>query len=256
MKLAATLLLAAAQLHAQTTPPQPMTPPMTPNPAQIAHMQEQLQDWPQLHRYQADNAKLPPADASPSSSHHPALARVVFYGDSITDAWGRGTGDFFPGRPYINRGISGQTTPQMLVRFEQDVVHLHPAAVLILAGTNDIAGNTGPATPQMIEDNFAAMVAIARQNNIKVILASILPAAAYPWKPGIDPVPAIRELNQWLKNYANTQRLTYLDYYTAMADEKGAMKPNLSKDGVHPTNEGYAIMTPLAEAAIAQALQK
>jgi lysophospholipase L1-like esterase len=223
-------------------------------------MQQLLQDWSQLKRYQADNAKLPPAGASPSSSpsssHDPAEARVVFYGDSITDGWGRWAGEFFPGRPYINRGISGQTTPQMLVRFEQDVVRLHPAAVLILAGTNDIAGNTGPETPQQIEDNFAAMVAIARQNNIKVILASITPAYNYPWKPGIDPVPAIRQLNQWLKNYANTQRLTYLDYYSAMSDQKGAMKPGLAKDGVHPTAEGYAIMTPLAEAAIAQALQK
>ncbi len=246
MKLAAILLLAATMpVHAQTTP----------TPAQIAQMEAQLQDWPQLGRYQAENAKLPPATASVSSIHDPAEARVVFYGDSITDAWGRGVGEFFPGRPYLNRGISGQTTPQMLVRFEQDVVHLHPAAVLILAGTNDIAGNTGPATPQMIEDNFAAMAAIARQNNIKAILASILPAGAYPWKPGIDPVPAIREVNQWLKNYANLQGLTYVDYYSAMADAKGAMKPGLSKDGVHPTNAGYAIMTPLAEAAIAQALR-
>jgi lysophospholipase L1-like esterase len=144
----------------------------------------------------------------------------------------------------------------MLVRFQQDVVHLHPAAVLILAGTNDIAGNTGPSTPQMIEDNFAAMVAIARQNNIKVILASITPAAAYPWKPGIDPVPAIRQLNQWLQNYANTQRLTYVDYYSAMATPNGAMKPGLSFDGVHPTAKGYAIMGPLAQVAIAQALRK
>jgi len=250
------LLAATAQLRAQmpASPSTPVDRTAPPTPEQIAHMQEQLQDWPQLRRYQADNAKLPPAPDSPS--HNPAEARVVFYGDSITDAWGRTTGTFFPGRPYINRGISGQTTPQMLARFEQDVVHLHPAAVLILAGTNDIAGNTGPATPQMIEDNFAAMVAIARQNNIKVILASITPAGAYPWKPGIDPVPPIRELNQWLKNYANTQRLTYADYYTAMATPKGAMKPGLSSDGVHPTNEGYAIMGPLAEAAIAQALAK
>jgi lysophospholipase L1-like esterase len=255
-RLSAIMILAAAaaaQAHAQTTPPPqaaPATPP--PTPQQIAHMQEQLQDWAQLKRYQAENAKLPPA----SPSRDPNEARVVFYGDSITDAWGRGVGQFFPGHPYLNRGISGQTTPQMLVRFQQDVVHLHPAAVLILAGTNDIAGNTGPSTPQMIEDNFAAMAAIARQNNIKVILASILPAAAYPWKPGIDPVPTIRELNQWLRDYANVQRLTYVDYYSAMATPNGAMKPGLSSDGVHPTAQGYAIMGPLAEAAIAQALQK
>jgi lysophospholipase L1-like esterase len=271
--LAATMILAAAtQLQAQ--PPHPGPPPsasgndlqkaqddlakcqadLTAAKAYAATLQSKDVDWAQLKRYQADNAALPPA----STSTLPADARVVFYGDSITDAWGRrpDTGDFFPGRPYINRGISGQTTPQMLVRFEQDVVHLHPAAVLILAGTNDIAGNTGPSTPQMIEDNFAAMVAIARQNNIKVILASITPAAAYPWKPGIDPVPAIRQLNQWLQNYANTQRLTYVDYYSAMATPNGAMKPGLSFDGVHPTAKGYAIMGPLAQVAIAQALRK
>jgi lysophospholipase L1-like esterase len=215
-------------------------------------MQEQLQDWAQLKRYQAENAKLPPA----SPSRNPNEARVVFYGDSITDAWGRGVGQFFPGHPYLNRGISGQTTPQMLVRFEQDVVHLHPAAVLILAGTNDIAGNTGPSTPQMIEDNFTSMAEIARASGIKVILASITPAYNYPWKPGVDPVPTIRELNAWLKDYCAKQGLTYLDYYSAMADEKGAMKPGLAKDGVHPTSAGYAIMGPLAEAAIAKVLGK
>ena len=215
----------------------------------ITMLQGKDVDWPQLKRYQAENAALPAPD--------PAQPRVVFYGDSITDGWGRqpDTGDFFPGKPYINRGISGQTTPQMLVRFQQDVVHLHPAAVLILAGTNDIAGNTGPSTPQMIEDNFVSMTGIARASGIKVILASITPAYNYPWKPGIDPVPTIRELNAWLKDYCAKQGLTYLDYYSAMSDEKGAMKPGLAKDGVHPTAQGYAIMGPLAEAAIAKALK-
>jgi lysophospholipase L1-like esterase len=216
------------------------------SPDELAKAQAKLQDWPQLHRY----AALPAPD--------PAQPRVVFYGDSITDGWGRqpDTGEFFPGKPYVNRGISGQTTPQMLVRFQQDVVHLHPAAVLILAGTNDIAGNTGPSTPQMIEDNFISMADIARASGVKVILASITPAYNYPWKPGVDPVPTIREVNAWLKDYCAQQGLTYLDYYSAMSDEKGAMKPGLAKDGVHPTAQGYAIMGPLAEVAIAKALQK
>jgi lysophospholipase L1-like esterase len=258
------LVLAATQLLAQTPParsaqtpaPTVVMPKNTPPTLsqQVAHMEDQLKDWPQFHRYAADNAALPPA-GNPSD---PATARVVFYGDSITDGWGRwaDTGTFFPGKPYIDRGISGQTTPQMLVRFQQDVVHLHPAAVVILAGTNDIAGNTGPSTPQMIEDNFTSMADIARASGIKVILASITPAYNYPWKPGIDPVPTIRELNAWLKDYCAKQGLTYLDYYSAMSDEKGAMKPGLAKDGVHPTAQGYAIMGPLAEAAIAKALQK
>ena len=216
----------------------------------LTKAQAKLDDWAQLKRYAAENATL--------SAPSPEEARVVFYGDSITDGWGRrpDTGNFFPGKPYINRGISGQTTPQMLIRFEQDVVHVHPAAVVILAGTNDIAGNTGPSTPEMIEDNFTSMADIARASGIKVILASITPAYNYPWKPGVDPVPAIREINAWLKDYCTKEGLTYLDYYSAMADEKGAMKPGLAKDGVHPTAQGYAIMGPLAEAAIAKALQK
>ena len=217
---------------------------------QLKRARAELDDWPNLKRYAAENAALPAPAAGET--------RVVFYGDSITDGWGRqpDTNIFFPGKPYVNRGISGQTTPQMLVRFEQDVVHLHPTAVVILAGTNDIAGNTGPSTPQMIEDNFTSMAAIARQHGIKVIFASITPAYAYPWKPEIEPVPIILEINAWLKAYCAQEGFTYLDYYTAMADAKGAMKPGLAKDGVHPTAAGYAVMTPLAEAAIAAALAK
>lgn len=209
-----------------------------------------LDDWAQLKRYAGENAALP--------APVPGEARVVFYGDSITDGWGRhpDAGTFFPGKPYINRGISGQTTPQMLIRFQQDVVHLHPAAVLILAGTNDIAGNTGPSTPRMTEDNFTSMAVIARQNGIRVILASITPAYSYPWKPGINPVPTILEINAWLKAFCAKEGYTYLDYYSAMADEKGAMKPGLAKDQVHPTAAGYAVMGPLAESAIAMALKK
>ena len=209
-----------------------------------ARMKAQLQDWAQLGKYQAANGAL----TSP--------VKVVFFGDSITEAWEYNGGSFFPGKPYLNRGISGQTTPQMLVRFEQDVVHLHPAVVVILAGTNDVAGNTGPETPAMIEDNFRAMTDIARRNGIRVVLASITPAARYPWRPGVESVPEIRELNAWLKQYAAEQKLIYLDYYSAMADADGAMKPGLSSDGVHPTEAGYAVMAPLAEAAIAQALKR
>jgi len=215
---------------------------------QAQGMQAQLDDWPKLARYRAENEALPPPAAGER--------RVVFFGDSITDGWGRSekTGVFFPGKPYLNRGIGGQTTPQMLLRFQQDVVHLHPAAVVILAGTNDIAGNTGPTTQQMIEDNLTSMADIARQSGIKVVLASITPAYAYPWKPGIQPVERIRGLNKWLQAFCSRNGYTYLDYYSAMADAKGAMLPGLSADGVHPTAQGYAVMAPLAEHAIAQAL--
>jgi lysophospholipase L1-like esterase len=210
--------------------------------------QPESQDWPDLGRYRGENKALPPVgmDEQP----------VVFFGDSITDAWGRSesTGVFFPGKPYVNRGISGQTTPQMLVRFQQDVVHLHPAAVVILAGTNDIAGNTGPSTQAMIEDNFTSMAQIARQNGIKVVLASITPADAYPWRPGMRPVERIYALNRWLRDFCSRNGFVYLDYYSAMADAHGAMLPALSSDGVHPTAKGYAVMAPLAERAIAEAL--
>jgi len=238
-----TTLLLGGNALAQTPA---RTPATTPPPAAVA---KPPQDWAQLGRYAADNEALPvPVAGEP---------RVVFLGDSITDSWGRKPGTiFFPGKPYVNRGISGQTTPQMLVRFEQDVVRLHPAVVVILAGTNDVAGNTGPETPAMIEDNFRAMTDIARQNGIRPVLASITPAAAYPWRPGVVSVPVILELNGWLKQYCAEQHLVYLDYYSAMADEDGAMKPGLSSDGVHPTEAGYAVMAPLAEAAIAAALKQ
>ena len=181
---------------------------------------------------------------------------MVFYGDSITDAWARHTDWFFPGKGYIGRGISGQTTPQMLVRFQQDVVHLKPAVVLILAGTNDIAGNTGPSTPEMIEDNFASMLEIARANKIQFVVASILPADHYAWKPGVKPAEQIRAMNERLKAFCQREGLVYLDYYAAMTNANGGLDPALAVDGVHPTQKGYAIMAPLAEKAIAQALAK
>lgn len=215
---------------------------------EIAAMQRKLDDWPQLARYRADNAALGQVAEGEQ--------RVVFFGDSITDAWGRmpDTGEFFPGKPYVNRGISGQTTEQMVVRFRQDVVDLHPSAVVILAGTNDIAGNTGPMTPQMTEENWESMADLARANGIRVIFASVLPSRDFPWHKGLDPAPKIRLLNDWLKGYCVNHSITYLDYYSSMAADDGGMKPGISKDGVHPNAAGYAIMTPLAEAAIRKTL--
>ncbi len=230
-----------------TTPPVVATPPLSQEQVQKmklddARMKAQLEDWAQLGRYRAADLALPATEPG----------RIVFYGDSITDAWVYNGGKFFPGKPYVNRGISGQTTPQMLVRFRQDVVDLHPEAVVILAGTNDIAGNTGPSTPEMIKDNFKGMVEIAKANGIRVILASVLPVAVYPWRPSIAGVPEkIEALNAWLREYCAQEKLTYLDYWTAMATPEGGMKPGISIDGVHPNAAGYAIMEPLAEAAIA-----
>ena len=216
---------------------------------QLAALQAKYNDFAGLSRYAGENATLSPPGAG--------TKRVVFYGDSITDGWGRRFGSFFPGKPYVNRGISGQTTAQMVLRFEQDVIHLQPAAVVILAGTNDVAGNTGPATDEQIEDNFRAMVALARSAHIRVVLASILPAERYPWKPGVEPVERIRRLNTWLAAYAADQHLVYLDYFTAMATPTGAMRPELAVDRyVHPNAAGYAVMQPLAEQAVAKALAR
>jgi lysophospholipase L1-like esterase len=214
----------------------------------IAVMEAKLADWPQLGRYRAENAALAPAGAGEQ--------RVVFFGDSITDGWGRraDTGDFFPGKPYVNRGISGQTTPQMVVRFRQDVINLRPAAVVILAGTNDVAGNTGPMTPEMTEDNFRSMIDLAKANGIRVIVASITPAADFPWRKGLAPGPKIKALNNWLQGYCVNHSVTYLDYYTALVGEDGGMKEGTSFDGVHPNAKGYAIMAPLAQAAIDKTL--
>ncbi len=243
---------AVSSAFAQGTPPQGAGR-AAPSAEEVAARQRtqqerMLNDWPNLARYRDQNAQLAPVAKGES--------RVVFYGDSITDGWGRVQGAFFPGKPYINRGISGQTTPQMVVRFRQDVVALKPKVVVILAGTNDVAGNTGPSTPEMTEDNFMSMVDIARANDIRVVLASILPASDYPWKPGVDPGPKIVALNAWLKEYAAKRNLVYLDYYAAMVNDKLGMRPDLASDGVHPTTAGYDIMSPLAERAIAEALKK
>jgi lysophospholipase L1-like esterase len=224
-----------------------VAPPATLAPDQVASLQQRLLDWPQLGRYRADNAAL--------GAPKPGERRVVFFGDSITDGWGRVEGTtFFPGRPWVNRGISGQTTAQMLVRFRQDVVALQPAAVVVLAGTNDIAGNTGPSTLAMIEDNLRSMAELARANGIRVVLASVLPVSDYPWRPGVQPAAKVRVLNDWLRAYARESGAVYLDYYAALANAEGGMDPRLAADGVHPTPAGYAVMAPLAERAVEQAL--
>lgn len=206
------------------------------------------QDWPGLARYHEANLKLAPPAAGEK--------RVVFMGDSITDAWGKHFDRYFLGKPYVGRGISGQTTPQMLIRLRPDVIALGAKVVVILAGTNDIAGNTGPETPEMIEDNFASMVDLAKANGIRVVLCSILPVFDYPWKRGLEPARKIADMNRWLKEYAAKSGAVYVDYFTAMADERLGCKVELCSDGVHPTEAGYAVMAPLVEKGIAEALEE
>ena len=205
------------------------------------------QDWPNFAKYREQNAALAP----PSKGEN----RVVFMGNSITEGWSKVNPEFFEGKPYVNRGISGQTTPQMLVRFRADVINLKPAVVIILAGTNDIAGNTGPSTLEMIADNIYSMVELAQANGIKVVLSSTLPAFDYPWKPGMEPAPKIVALNKMIKAYADKNKIVYVDYFSAMADDRDGLPTELAKDGVHPTKAGYNVMEPLAEAAIAKALK-
>lgn len=207
----------------------------------------QAQDWPALAHFQEANAKLegPKADEE----------RIVFMGNSITIGWLNSRPEFFEGKSYINRGISGQTTPQMLIRFRQDVIDLKPKAVVLLAGTNDIAGNTGPSTIDMIVDNIKGMAELAHANGIKVILSSTLPAFDYPWRPGLEPAPKIIALNTHIKAYCEENGHIYLDYFSAMVDERNGLPKKYADDEVHPTVEGYKVMEPLVEAAIAKALK-
>ena len=201
-------------------------------------------DWPWLGRFkEADLALGPPAAGE---------NRVVFMGDSITEGWH--LDESFPGKPYINRGISGQTTPQMVLRFRQDVIDLKPKVVVILAGTNDIAGNTGPMTLEETEGNLMSMAELAAANHIRVVLCSVLPAFDFPWTPGMAPALKIDALNAWIKAYAAEKGYVYVDYHSAMKDERDGLPAKLSKDGVHPNPAGYAIMAPLAEAGIEKAL--
>ena len=207
-------------------------------------------DYGQLARYRNDNGKL----SAPAANEN----RVVFFGDSITDNWK--ISDYFPNKPYINRGIGGQTTPQMLVRFREDVIDLHPKVVVILAGTNDIAGNTGPMSNETIEANLVSLSQLAHVNGIRLVFASILPVHNYTPKSqdffAQRPGQRILELNKWLKDYCSKNKIVYLDYFSAVIDDKGLLKRELAEDGLHPNDAGYKIMAPLAEAAIAKALKE
>ena len=202
------------------------------------------QDWANLKKYQAANEKLKIAEANEN--------RVVFMGNSITEGWPVA---FFENNAYINRGISGQTTPQMLLRFRQDVIDLHPKIVIILAGTNDIAGNTGPMTLEEICGNILSMVELAEANNITPIICSVLPAFDYPWRPGLEPNVKIPKLNSMLQRMAQQKGVHYLDYFTAMADERNGLSKELASDEVHPTSKGYAMMEPLVLKAIQEVLK-
>ena len=214
--------------------------------APVGRVNETGADWAALRRYRKDNATL----SDPVAGEQ----RVVFMGDSITEAWAEYFGALFPGKPYLGRGISGQTTPQMVLRFRQDVIALKPRVVVILGGTNDIAGNTGPSTLGMIEDNLESMVEMARANGIKVVLVSVLPVFDYPWRPGLEPAPKIVALNAWMKRYSAGHGAVFLDLHAAMTDERQGMRREFSEDGVHPNESGYRAMAPLVKAAILTAL--
>jgi len=224
--------------------------------ARISQMDSTLKDWPELARYREANTKI----AAPAKNE----SRVVFMGDSITDAWARPQfGGFFPGKPYIDRGISGQTTPQMLIRFRPDVIALGPKVVVILAGTNDIAGNTGPMSAEEIEANLASMSELARAHGIKVVLASVLPvydgghnsSGKEVTMTDHRPPEKIVALNEWIKKYSAEHKLVYLDYFSALVDDKGFLRRDLSDDGLHPNKAGYGVMAPLAEKAIQSTLK-
>jgi acyl-CoA thioesterase I len=250
-----TALIALFLLQAQPTAADlPSCPEVTRALNDVMRQDARLRDWAQLGRYRDANRLLPPPAAGD--------ARVVFMGDSITDLWQQPQfGGFFPGKPYVDRGISGQTTPQMLIRFRSDVIDLKPKAVLILAGTNDIAGNTGPMTNEEIQANLASMSELARANGIRVILASVLPVSAYhvqdpaPPQTTRRPMARIRALNDWIKAYAAANGHLYLDYFSAMTDASGLLREDLSADDLHPNAKGYAIMGPLAEAAVQKTLK-
>ncbi|MGB7758695.1 MAG: SGNH/GDSL hydrolase family protein [Bryobacteraceae bacterium] len=246
--LATLLLRAQAQAPAQDVPP--------PRVRMLDPLAKMVNDYGNTARYAAEDAKVPPPSAGED--------RVVFLGDSITDFWGRGAdpsghslGVFFPGKPYINRGISGQVTPQMLLRFYQDVIALKPKVVVILAGTNDLAGNVGPMTMEATENYLVSMVDMARANNIKVVLSSLLPVSDYIRPQTAQrPPEKILALNRWLQDLAEKDNFVYLDYFSAAVDDKGMFRKELTYDGLHPNGAGYEVMGPLAEKAIVKALAK
>ncbi|WP_240740143.1 SGNH/GDSL hydrolase family protein [Flagellimonas allohymeniacidonis] len=206
----------------------------------------EAQDWANLTKYQEANMVF--------KLYGKQKGRVVFMGNSITEGWSVAHPEFFKGKPYVNRGISSQTSPQMLLRFRQDVIELDPDIVVILAGTNDIAGNTGPMTLEQIRDNILSMVELAKANDIKVILCSVLPAFDYSWRPGLQPNIKIPELNELLKKLAKEEKVAYADYFSAMADERNGLPKDLAEDGVHPTKKGYMIMEGVIESEIKNAL--
>lgn len=240
-------MVAAAAQSSQTPPAQAPAAPPAATPARSAR--GSLSDVAALSRYAAENAKV----AAPA----PGERRVVFMGDSITDFWGRRYGKFFTGEPYINRGISGQVTPQMLLRFRQDVIALQPKVVVILGGTNDIGGSLGPVAPEATRNNIMSMVDLARANHILVVLSSLTPVCDYI-SPQTDkrPMQKLKELNDWMKDYAARNGIVYLDYWPAMLDDQGMLRKELTWDGLHPNDAGYDVMGPLAEKAIAAALRE
>ena len=203
------------------------------------------QDWANLNQFKQENLEV----GLPKTNED----RVIFMGNSITQGWKNKVATFFD-HNYINRGIGGQTTPQMLIRFRPDVINLYPKVVVILAGTNDIAGNTGPSTLEMIEDNIYSMAELAKANNIEVVLCSVLPVYDYPWQTGLEPADKIIELNRRIQKYADTHGMVYADYFSEMVDEQNGLKSEFTNDGVHPTVAGYEVMAPIAEKAIARAL--
>jgi lysophospholipase L1-like esterase len=205
-------------------------------------------DWPNLSYYREDNKKLDP----PAANNN----RVVFMGNSITERWIKASPEFFNEKPYIDRGISGQTTPQMLIRFRQDVIELQPKVVVLLCGVNDISQNTGPSSLEMIEGNIVSMAELARANHIRMILCSVLPAYDFPWRPGLKPAEKIVALNKWIKEYASNNSHMYLDYFSSMVDERNGLQSRFSEDGVHPNKMGYSVMEGLVEEAIARALKE
>ena len=200
------------------------------------------QDWANLKRFQQENSELMLAKANEN--------RVVFMGNSITEGWLSIRPEFFKNKPYVNRGISGQTTPQMLVRFRQDVIHLKPSTVVLLAGINDIAENTGPSTIEMIANNIVSMAELAKANHINVIICSVLPANKFPWREGLKPAEKVIKLNTILKSYSKKHKLAYVDYYSAMVNDSHGLKKELGEDGIHPNKNGYLIMEPILEKAI------
>ena len=256
MIVSLSILMLSGQTTTPSPPPQPETgcPEMAAALRQLMGNDARLRDWPALARYRDANRNLPAPAA--------AEGRVVFMGDSITDLWQQPRfGGFFPGKPYVDRGISGQTTPQMLIRFRPDVIDLKPRAVVILAGTNDIAGNTGPMTDEEIEGNLQSMAELAKAHGIRVVMASITPTSAYHTaeravpQTTSRPMSRIKAINDWMQKYAAANGHVYLDYFSAMVDSSGVMKTELTADDLHPNAAGYAIMGPLAQAAIDKAMR-